>query len=180
MRRSVKWELSTCAALVFALLYFFDGSGIISAAVPAAAAHELGHLLLLRLYGRPLRSVRIGLFGMELDYAGALDGAEAALCAFAGPLFGAVYALAACTLGGAFLELSGALSFAFSVFNLLPILPLDGGRIVEALAGARPGCILSRVFAVILFAAGVTAAIRFRFPAPLMMSVWLLLRNFRR
>jgi Zn-dependent protease len=177
--RRVRWDVRAGAVLLFALAYFFDGSGVVSAAVPAALAHELGHLLPLRLCRRRLRRVRVGLSGLELDYAGRLEGWRALVCIGGGPLAGLLYAVAACTLGGRFLRMSGAVSFALSAFNLLPILPLDGGRLVAALAGGALAARLSRLAAATLALAGAAACAALRAPALLLAGAWLLLCNFR-
>ena len=44
MKRT-EWNVSAGAVLLAALMYFFDGSGLVSAAVPAVLVHELGHFL---------------------------------------------------------------------------------------------------------------------------------------
>lgn len=178
MKRT-EWNVSAGAVLLFALMYFFDGSGLVSAAVPAVCAHELGHLLPLLLCGHRLRRISVSLFGLELDYAGRLEGGAALFCIGGGPLAGTVYALLACSLGGAFWRISGAVSFLLTAFNLLPILPLDGGRLVGQLAGEAVTKYISRVFALLLFAAGVFAVMRFRTLSLLMMGAWLTVCNFR-
>ena len=153
---AVRWEISAGAALLFALLYFFDDAGLVSALAPAVLAHELGHAAALRFYGARIRRVRIGVFGVELGYAGALSGGRAVFAIAAGPAAGALYAAAAflCARGEGFWRLSGAVSAALTAFNLLPALPLDGGRLVEELAGEGLARKLSRVTAVCTAAGG--------------------------
>ena len=174
---AVRWRVSPWALLAFAVLFYFDSSGLVSAIVPAALAHELGHLLALRLCGRRVRAVRLGLFGMELDYAPQMDSRQALICLMSGPAFGAVYAVAACTLGGAFLTVSGAVSFVLTVFNLLPAMPLDGGRIVAALAPGKTAKNVSKATAFAAVAAGAAICVRYRAAAPLLPGLWLLSVN---
>lgn len=171
-----RFDISPIALLLFALGYFFDGSGLFSALVPAAAAHELGHLLLLHLGGLPVRRVSLGLAGLEIDYRGALTGLHGFLTVLAGPVFGLAYALAAARLGGEYFTLSAGLSLALSAFNLLPILPLDGGRLL-LFACPRKGRGLSLAFALTLAAACLWLFLSRRSPAPFAMSLWLLWRN---
>ena len=177
--KNVEWNVSAGAILLFALMYFFDGSGLVSAAVPAVFAHELGHLIFLRLRGHPLRSVRVGVFGLEINYAGRLEGASALLCIGGGPLGGLVYALAACSLGGDFWRMSGAVSFLLTAFNLLPILPLDGGRLVAAVTDKGFAAKLSRLAALLLTIVGALLALRFHSLSLLIMGAWLTVCNFR-
>lgn len=177
-RVRMKWDVSAGAVLAFALLYFFDGGGILAALAPAVAVHELGHVLALRLWGHRLRRVSIGAFGLRMDYIGVLERPETVICAAAGPLAGLVYALALRRLGGAW-QRSGAFSLLLSGFNALPVLPLDGGRIVEALVGERAACQISRWAAALLTLGGGALALRFHTPALLVAGVWLLAANIR-
>ena len=131
------FRVSPAALLAFALVFWLDGEGLLACAAPAAAVHELGHLLALWLCGARIEGLSLGLSGARLDYAGALSRAQTVLCALAGPLAGALYALAACRIGGAFWLRSGAASLCLTAFNLMPVLPLDGGRALLCLAGPR-------------------------------------------
>ena len=178
---AVRWEISAGAALLFALLYFFDDAGLVSALVPAALAHELGHAAALRLCGVRMRRVRIGVFGVELSYAGTLSGGRALFSIAAGPAAGALYAAAAflCARGESFWRLSGAISAALTAFNLLPALPLDGGRLAEELAGERRARKLSRVTAVCMALGGFALFTEYRTLSLLVMGLWLCVWNFR-
>lgn len=177
--RRVKWDISAGAVLLFALMYFFDGSGLVSAAIPAVLVHELGHVLFLRLQGKRLTRVRVALSGLTLDYAGNLRGMDALLCCGAGPLFGLAYAAATLSSQQRFFQLSGTVSLLLSLFNLLPVLPLDGGRIVAALAGPRTAQRLSRVLAALLLAAGAVLMAYCGAYALLFAGAWLTICSFR-
>ena len=174
-----KWNVSAGAILLFALMYFFDGSGLVSAAIPAIAAHELGHLLPLRLLHHPPRRVSVSLFGLEIDYAGRLEGRQAVFCLAAGPLCGLAYAVLSCTLGGAFWRMSGAVSFLLTAFNLLPILPLDGGRLMAAVTDELFSKRLSRAAALILVLGGAGVFLLTHSLSLLLMGAWLTVCNFR-
>ena len=177
--KNAEWNVSAGAVLLFALMYFFDGTGVVSAAVPAVCAHELGHLLPLRFFGRRLRRVSLSLFGLEIDYTGVLHGASALLCIGGGPLTGLVYAFLACALGGDFWRMSGAVSFALTAFNLLPILPLDGGRLVAEITDEVFAEKLSRLSALLLTLGGAYIALRVHSLSLLLMGAWLTVCNFR-
>lgn len=179
MMRHVQWNISAGAILLAALLYFVDGDGVMSALLPAALVHELGHIAALRLCACRLTRVSISVTGAQLDYAPSLEGLRAALCCLAGPLAGAVYAVTACTVGGAFWRMSGAISFALSVFNCLPIMPLDGGRILFSLLPAAQARTISRIAALLFFAGGIAIALRFRSVSMAAMGIWLAVHNLR-
>ncbi|MCD8001664.1 MAG: M50 family metallopeptidase [Oscillospiraceae bacterium] len=176
----IRWQVSAGGALLFALLYFFDPSGLVAALLPAALAHELGHAAALSLGGARLRRLRMGVFGLELDYAGYLSDGWLLFSAAAGPGAGLIYAAVLRAVGtGDFCTRSAAVSLGLSLFNLLPVLPLDGGRMLAALTDARFAQALSRVAALILAVGGALIFAGFRTPALLVTGIWLCVRNFR-
>ena len=175
--RRVRWEVSPAALLLAALAYYFDASGIVSAVIPAVLVHELGHLAALRLCRRRISRVRIGLSGAELDYVPRLDGMQALFCFGAGPAAGGLYALVACSLGGGFWTVSGAASFVLTAFNLLPILPLDGGRMLAALLRKPAVRRISLAASAALLAGGFWLALSYRSAALLPAGLWLAVCN---
>ena len=165
--------ISPAALLLFALAFFLDTEGIVSAVLPAVCVHELGHFLMLKACGRRVVCLRATLTGLVLDYAPRLEGRKRILCAAAGPLAGGVYALAACAVGRPFWLVSGAASFLLSAFNLLPVLPLDGGRVLSALLPGSAGRRISLAAAVLLLAGGVWLFVSFGSYALILAGGWL-------
>ena len=176
---TVRFRISAGAMLLFALAYYFDSSGLFSAVVPAALAHELGHIAALRLCARRLTRIEISLTGVAMDYAPQIEGVRAAVCILSGPGSGLLYALAAHSVGGAFWQMSGAASLLLSAFNLLPVLPLDGGRIVALLLPERQTRMVSLAAALLILGGGILLAIRYSAPVPVCMGAWLCLCNLR-
>ncbi len=145
-------------AAVIVLLYtplvgrILEGAGVWTSAVIAATftvllavsvlLHELGHCLVALRMGLPVRRVRLFLLGgiSEISRTPAHPRQEG-LIALAGPAVSLVLA-AATGLGWVALNDGGAIwllvaqtcvaNFAVGVFNLLPGLPLDGGRLVRS------------------------------------------------
>ena len=105
--------------------------------LPLAAAvfiHEAAHILVLRLVGGRLRDFRAAPFGLrlEIDESTLSVGGEA-LVAAAGSGANLLCAGAAALLyAAANIDLAafGALSLLYAFVNLLPTLPLDGGRLL--------------------------------------------------
>lgn len=109
----------------------------------AAAVHEWFHIIATWLTGGKIRSIRIGTGGAVIE-TGPMGRRHALLCSAAGPLgslllftfYHHIPRIALCA------GIQG-------IYNLLPLLPLDGGRILNLLAGSR----ISRIAEYIVIAA---------------------------
>ena len=135
-----RFRIGLGAALPAALLLLLGSVEVIAAVLLPAFCHELGHLLALWLLGLHIRSIRMELRGFCIEYYGSCSAVGHALAAAAGPFAGFAWAWAASVIGQRtgleWLSLSAGVSLLLSLFNLLPALPLDGGRIVLALSCA--------------------------------------------
>ncbi|MFH1808486.1 MAG: site-2 protease family protein [Pseudomonadota bacterium] len=132
-------------SLLLALLLFgLDNLGLAVLVFSSVLVHEFGHSLIARRLG-------VGIAGIELHFFGGVakmtslprtPGDEIAI-AIAGPVTSAALAL----LGGAGWVLAGSgfarelavINTMLAVFNLLPALPMDGGRIFRAALQTRLG-----------------------------------------
>ncbi len=102
--------------------------------------HELGHVIVARGFGWTVREVKLLPFGgvVEVEEAGGLPAKEEALVAIAGPLQNVWMGLAAWACGELGLwEPAWAMyvwkaNVMLGLFNLLPIYPLDGGKLLQA------------------------------------------------
>jgi Zn-dependent protease len=111
--------------------------------------HELSHSLLARRHRVPVRSITLFFFGgvAAIDQNPPTPRAEFEI-AIAGPIASGLLALGFSALGGLFAAGSadalmfawlGRINLSVAVFNLLPGLPLDGGRVLRAWLWARQG-----------------------------------------
>ena len=117
--------------LLAAALYFAGGVGALAAFGAAALAHELGHLTAMFLTGASLRGIRITGCGPVIDYVGDLTGRQEMGIVAAGPLAGLFFALLCFVTDIPFLIYTGAVAMLAAMFNLLPVLPMDGGRLAR-------------------------------------------------
>ena len=91
----------------------------------AAFVHELCHYLVLSLTGFRIYRVSIGMFGASME-TDAMDPGREALCALAGPV--GSFLMVTCYR---FLPEIALCALIQGCFNLLPIYPLDGGRVLK-------------------------------------------------
>lgn len=97
------------------------------AMVTAAAVHELGHCAALFALEIPIYSVHIGPFGAKIE-TGPMEPGQELRCALAGPGLGLMLCLF-----WRWIPKCAGFALAQSLFNLLPVWPLDGGRALRAL-----------------------------------------------
>lgn len=100
-------------------------------AAGAALLHEGGHLLALFLLGGKISGIRLTPFGITLCTSRVSTYRGEIALALAGPFLGLVCFLLLRGAGGT-LSLFSEINLLFSLFNLLPIDGLDGGKALAA------------------------------------------------
>lgn len=120
-------SIDPCVCFVWALLLLVLPLRWMMAAVGAALVHELGHYLCLRIVAGKPTGLYVGISGIKMNVAGLSYGQEL-LCTASGPA--ASFCL---LLIGKFFPLLGFCGLVQGLYNLLPIYPMDGGRILNAL-----------------------------------------------
>lgn len=102
--------------------------------------HELGHVVVMRAFNWRVREVKLLPFGgvAEVEDAGSIPAKEEALVAIAGPLQNLWMGLLAWGCGqlglwdAEWAEYVWKANMMIGLFNLLPIYPLDGGKLLQA------------------------------------------------
>lgn len=122
-------SLDYSACLFGAMLLFLVPLNWLSAAFFAAVFHELCHIAAVFLCGGSVYGLRIGIRGAELD-VGQLSPPQEVLCAAAGPLGSFLLLM----MAGRFPRLA-ICGFFQGCFNCLPVLPMDGGRLLQGILG---------------------------------------------
>ena len=136
MRRCCKpvTTVSPFAFLMGALLLLTLPLPWLAGAVAAAGIHEAGHLLAIRLLGADARKIQVGSTGAKIHTCFS-DPWREFLCAAAGPAAGLLLLLAA-----RWFPRIAVCGLVQSIYNLLPVYPLDGGRMLFCvLEGMAPG-----------------------------------------
>ncbi len=181
-------EVSPGFLLLMGLLFWLDeGVGLLPWGLLACGLHELGHAAAAAVWGGKVRRLSLTVVGAELriDYDAPLSYGPDSMVALAGPGVNLLSGVLALSLGW---ELVGVVSLTIGGFNLLPIPPLDGGRVVygwlavrldtdwaERLMTAMSGCLVG-----VLAGVGVMAAVHYGNATLLLTALWLLVGVLRR
>ncbi|MDO4815441.1 MAG: site-2 protease family protein [Bacillota bacterium] len=129
-----------CVAVLLAVYYFYGFSTII-AFIASACVHEIGHIVGVVLFGGKIKSIHLEIGGFSMDGAGLASRMGEIVAILLGPMFGLGLAALCCNFSfGKYdyvFKLMGQISLWLSAYNLLPAMPLDGGRIAERLLSTR-------------------------------------------
>lgn len=145
-------------------LVLFVLAGFISVLI-----HELGHGLTIKKFGAPTEIVLQAFGGFATYPSNRFSRKQDFLVTAAGPaiqlLLGVIVLLIArnldketmSTMGGYFLNNLYWISFIWAIFNLVPVFPLDGGQLLNAVLGPKRKKITHTVGIVTAIALGIVA-----------------------
>lgn len=143
-------ELTFCLLELVLMLFLLPLRWLLAAMV-AAFIHELGHYTAVRLLGGSIYGIKFGISGAVMEASDLPKWAEL-VCVIAGPLAGLLLGLTYPCF-----PVTAICAVAQSIYNLLPIYPLDGGRILRSavllLGGTEYCCVVIQrfTFVVLLF-----------------------------
>ena len=123
---SMPLTIAPTACLHLSLLCLLLPLQWLAAFVISTMIHEACHLVALKLCRVPILSLNIRSLGMEICTPPLLPGQEL-VCAFAGPLGSAGLILTA-----KWMPLTALCGLFHLLYNLLPVYPADGGRILKS------------------------------------------------
>ena len=165
--------------LVFVAFGGFAGVLLVSLVFASIVVHELGHALVARKLGVHVSGIELGFFG------GAAKMVELPRTANDEVMIAAAGPAVSLALGGAGLLLAGAThvglfgwlgwtNLILAAFNLIPALPMDGGRILRALLTRKLDFVhatdisvrVAHVTAVVFGVVGLLGAYQLLFLAP--------------
>ena len=128
--------------------------GWVLAALIAAAVHELGHIAAVYLCGGEVQGISLLHCGAQID-AQLFSRWKAVVAILAGPLTGLML-LFFCR----WIPRVAICGFAQSIFNLLPIYPLDGGRLLRCLGVGEKTCRWVEIVVFVVFGCGLGFVVR--------------------
>ena len=133
------FELSPLALAYFSSLLFWGDADRVKAVFLAVAVHEVSHLLALSLFRCRVSAMKLRLNGLCICYSGSDRPREVFFSNIAGPVGGLLFFLLGklcpeCLLPDWF-SVSCRISLFLSLFNLVPVCPLDGGAAAKILLG---------------------------------------------
>ena len=131
--------------VLWGMILFFQGPALLLSTLAALLIHECGHLIMAKIVGARVVEMEITPFGgvIALENEERIAPMRGFLLAAAGPLcslLGCLLAVHACSAG--YLSFFTAQRLAqynllLALVNLLPVLPLDGGRMTRHLLCRR-------------------------------------------
>lgn len=140
-------EINLSFLLLLAVVFYTApdkvmGLIVVGLAFASVLLHELGHALVARRYGVHVAGIELSFFGGAAKMAEMPRAPEREIAiAAAGPavslMLGGLGFGVGALLRSDWLTLIGQINFVIAAFNLIPALPMDGGRILRALLARK-------------------------------------------
>lgn len=123
--------------LLAAAAFYFVPFELLTAYAVACFVHEISHIFVLKLWRVPVYSFRVELRGFVIEHGEIGSSVVQMLSLLAGPTGGLVFAVIfswfAEIIFFPWFNVCAAISLVLSLFNLLPCVPLDGGRTLKCM-----------------------------------------------
>lgn len=137
-------QIEAGACLLGAMCLYLLPVQWVLGALTAGVVHEIGHLMVLAWIKVPVYSITLRGMGAKIE-TGPMTPGQELICALAGPLcsFSMLF------LCGIFPE-AALWGLVQGLFNLLPLYPMDGGRVLRSILGKKSCWMVERISAVLL------------------------------
>ena len=168
-----KIDIKPSTYIFIVLLVFFVPLKWLFAWLFAVIFHELCHWLAVKMCGGEIYNLSVGFGGAEMK-CGPMPNRKRLFTILCGPFGGFLLVLL-----GKWMTRVALCSWFLSIYNLLPLLPLDGGRAIEILLGSKSR-IFQKAFLILLTFGAVYALVILRFglmPLVIVAALWVKNRN---
>ncbi len=132
--------------LLIAVLYILDRENLLWLSLLAAILHELGHIATMIFLKVRIAEIRLSAFGacITAENPSTISYLKEFFIALSGPLVGFVVSVISAKCHA--FVFSGV-NFSLSIVNMIPVPPLDGGRMVRSVLGyLLPISVIDTVF----------------------------------
>lgn len=129
----MKIEIDFKSILILLILLFFSKLDMYIIFIISIIVHEFMHLLIGKLFGEKTKKIVIDLFGASLEFYeyNNIPKSSRILIFLAGPLSNFVIAICFYVIINDYKNKVILTNLILGIFNLIPIIPLDGGRILK-------------------------------------------------
>lgn len=124
--------------------------------------HELGHLIVLAICGGRADILTFSFYGLALKYSSQLSRLKEFFVLLAGPLVNLIL----------YIIIRDDINLVLFAINILPIYPLDGGRMLR-LFSYRISVIISKMLLVLIVILSIWLIIKFKSFSMLLIAVYL-------
>ena len=127
-KNTIQISISVYFAAFAAAMLIIDTTGVAAIAFLSAILHEIGHLIVIILFGSPPKSINFKTTGMQIINRPDIDlsySRDIVVC-LAGPAINLFVFIMFYSVD----ELTAIINLFLAIFNLLPVMHLDGGRAI--------------------------------------------------
>ncbi len=134
-----KFKVSLSFLLLVLICIIFKNFNVLINYLLALSLHELAHLFIAKARGYSLKTIKLDMFGLAVDLNEKIDDNDQFAINIAGPICNfliCVLCLATYWLfpiSYIYLNTFCFCNLVIAIFNLLPVYPLDGGKVFRAL-----------------------------------------------
>lgn len=161
----IKIDFSFILILCFAVFYGYEHTAKI---VLFSLLHECGHLLFLLIFRVKPYRIDISFFGFGLKYKNHLSIRQEFIVLISGPLVNLIL----------FFLLKSEINLFLFIINIMPVFPLDGGRIIK-LIFPKAFRIINYVFLALLLILSLYLLFEYKLISLFLIIIYLIIFNLR-
>ena len=134
---NIEISISVLFCVLIAFLLIVDSSGLMSISLLTVVLHEFGHLICMKRLNCSPKALNLSIFGIFIVSPSVYsNNKEKALVAISGPIVNLITCVLFLIIYSIFkieiLLIVSAVNLLYALFNLLPIVGLDGGTVMQS------------------------------------------------